>query len=542
MTSRVPLVVIAVFAATAVATLAPVWNAPGWPMNHETWTFAQRTHIYARHWAVADILPIWSSADNMGFGSPQPLFYHRLFYLVAGPLALVFGSLKTADAVAIAAALIAGATGMYVLTRQMGAGALAATVAGVSLVAANYTVTNWLVRGAVAELTGAMLVPWVFFFFVRALTNARMSVGLGVSLGLLWHAHSVMAFYVGMLLAVTFLILAACRLASWTTLDPRTALPAVGVFVLLVAPHLALMAILQRGYDMSRIISEPFTPSFQFRPVLSYVWDTYWIPGHTSAGYTTQIDLPMLALLVVSMAAAVKRRREVSRSAVMLAALAIPAALCFALQMPWTDSFFVHMPGAAYIQFPWRLLAVITPTLIALAVVIADVALPHDKRLLAFGVCAAWMVAGSHAFVPLADGRVTVDPVTMATVRFSGFREYEPVIAPPVGGLRAAIVRRWAETKCAVTRENPDEEVLRATFRVTCERAGVVPLPIYASALHRVRVSGFDRTESCQREADLPAVCVATVPAGRSVVDVQMPTVGRALRALLTGGAQWVSE
>ena len=505
-------------------------------MNHETWTFAQRTHIYARHWAVADVLPIWSSADNMGFGSPQPLFYHRLFYMVAGPLALVFGSLKTADAVAITAALIAGATGMYVLTRQMGAGALAATVAGVSLVAANYTVTNWLVRGAVAELTGAMLVPWVFFFFVRALTNARMSVGLGVSLGLLWHAHSVMAFYVGMLLVITFLALALCRRASWTILNPRTAWPALTAFFTLVLPHLALMWPLQRGYDASRIISEPFAPWFQFRPISTYFWDTYWTPGHTEAGYTTQIDLPMLALLVVAVAAALKRRHDVSLFTATLVAVAIPTALCLALQTAWTDSFYRYMPGAAYIQFPWRLLAVLTPGLIAVAVVLADQALPHDKRLLALGACGAWMVAGSIAFAPLTDGRVPVDPVSLANVSFSGFHEYEPVISPPLADLKGAITRRWSEIGCTVTRDEPDKEVMCVRFNVRCERAGVVPLPIYASVLHRIRTSGFDRTTPCLDVPDLPAVCAATVPAGINTVDVQMPTLGAAVRALVARG------
>ena len=108
-------------------------------MNHETWGIAQRTQIYARHVAGLDLLPIWSSVDNLGFGSPFPLFYHRLFYLVAAPLAIALGSLKAADAVAVILALTTGAWGMFRLTRQMGAGELGATVAGISLIAANYT-------------------------------------------------------------------------------------------------------------------------------------------------------------------------------------------------------------------------------------------------------------------------------------------------------------------------------------------------------------------------------------------------------------------
>ena len=534
--NRVAAAICIVFAATAVVTLAPVWNGPGWPMNHETWGIAQRTQIYARHVAGLDLLPIWSSVDNLGFGSPFPLFYHRLFYLVAAPLAIALGSLKAADAIAVILALTAGAWGMFRLTRQMGASELGATVAGISLIAANYTVTNWLVRGAVAELTGAMLVPWALLYFVRALTSRRMTVGLGISLGLMWHGHSLMAFYMGILLAITFLVLASFGKASWTILNPRTAWPALTAFSVLVLPHVALMSLLQRDYDPSRIISEPFAPWFQFRPLSSYFWDTYWTPGHTSAGYSTQIDLPMLALLVVAAAAALKRRHDVSGSATMIGAVAIPTVLCLALQMPWTEGFYRYMPGAAYIQFPWRLLAVLTPGLIAVAVVLADQALPHDKRLIALGACAAWMLAGSLVFAPLTDGRVPVDPVSLATIRFSGFREYQPVISPPLADLKTAVTRRWSETGCMVTRDGADDEVMRARFDVMCERAGVVPLPIYASTLHRVHASGFDRTEPCVAVADLPAVCAATVHAGVNIVDVQMPTLGAAVRALVARG------
>ena len=534
--NRVAVAILVVFAATAIVTLAPVWNGPGWPMNHETWGIAQRTQIYASHWAGADLVPIWSSTDNLGFGSRFPLFYHRLFYLVAALLALMLGSLKAADAGAIMLALTAGAWGMFRLTRQMGASELGASVAGISLIAANYTVTNWLVRGAVAELTGAMLVPWVLVYFQRALASRRMNVGLGVTLGLMWHAHSVLAFYVGMLLAITFLVLALCRNASWTILDPRTAWPALTVFSIFVLPHLALMWLFQRGYDTSRIISEPLVPWLQFRPIRAYFWDTYWTPGHTEAGYTTQIDLPMLALLVVAVATTLKRRHDLSRGATMLATVAIPSALCLALQMPWTESFYRYMPGAAYVQFPWRLLAVLTPGLIAVAIVLADQVLPHDKRLLSLGACAAWMVAGSLAFAPLTDGRVPVDPVSLAHISFSGFREHQPIISPPLADLTAAISSRWTEIGCIVIRDDPGAEVTLARFHVTCERAGVVPLPIYSSVLHRVHTSGFDRATPCLDVSDLPAVCAATVHAGVNVVDVQMPTLGAAARHLVTLG------
>ncbi len=531
---------LAVFAATAAATLAPVWNAPGWPSGHDGPMFAQRAHIYARHFADLDVMPIWSSADVNGFGSPMPLFYHKLFYVLAAPLAMLLPSMKTATVVAIVAVLVLGAVGMYRLVRELGASRLAATAAGCCLIAANYTVTNWLVRGAMAELTAAMLLPHLLLYFSRAVEQGRMPAALGACLGLVWLGHSVMAYYAALILAATYLVLASAGAARWSVLHPATAWRPVVVFALLVLPYLVPMAIVGAQYDLSRFLSPPLHPSYQFRPLSWYLWDRQWTFGHTVSGLTRQIDLPMLALIgIVAATLATRHHRradapgpEAASTRPRLAPLLVPVALCLLLQMPWTEWFYLHVPGAAYIQFPWRLLAVLTPALIAVALVLADRLLPHDARLLALGGATAWMIAGSGAFVPLVDPRLSVDPVTLAGVNFSGYREYEPVMAPPLADLRGRIADRWAAAGCAYEREAPDAEMIEVRFAVVCAHSGVLPLPVYASPLHRVSTAAFNRRVRCQALADIPAVCGVTVPAGRTTVVVEEPTMGAVVREL----------
>ena len=121
------------FTALTAATLVPLWRDAGWPLNHSGNLFALHTHVYARHFSWFDILPIWSSADVSGFGSPMPLLYHKLFYFLAGVIALGVGSLKSADLIAVALLLVAGAAGLYLTMRTLGASRLAATVAGCSV-------------------------------------------------------------------------------------------------------------------------------------------------------------------------------------------------------------------------------------------------------------------------------------------------------------------------------------------------------------------------------------------------------------------------
>jgi hypothetical protein len=503
-------------------------------MSHEGPLFGLRTYIYARHFSWLDLMPIWSSADAYGFGSPMPLMYHKLFYYLAGALLLLTGSIKTANLVAVALLLVLGAIGLFITMRTLGASRLASLVAGCSLITANYTVTNWLVRGALAEFSAAMVVPWVFLFFVRAVRDGRLSVPLGVSIGLLWLSHSVLALFTAWLLAAAFFILATARLAPWSVLNPRTAWPALLAFTCFLAPYLLPMLILDDPYQFTRILSVPFQPIYQFRPALVYIWEPYWRFGSTAKGLMVQFDHPMLTLLAVGLFSLVRGgwppsqpagdRQPVSEVLRPTLALLIVAAIGTLLQLRVSSFFYEWMPGAAFIQFPWRLLAVVTPALIATAVYVADRTVAGDTRPFLLGGALAWMIVGCGAFEPLRDGRIALEP-KLAGMTFSGFREYEPALAAPVTEIRMRIAARWTEAGCTHTRLDPDDEVRTARFETSCGRAAALPLPLYASVLHQVSSTTQQRHQRCLNLPQFAAVCGAVIPAGDSVLTVEMPTM-----------------
>ena len=115
-----PVLRIALFVAVATVTTHHLWGASGWPQNHEATTFAVRTQIYADHLRAGDLLPVWSSRDNGGLGSPQPALYHKLFYLTAGSLRVAGASLKNALVLATVAFLVIGAAGTRRLAAALG--------------------------------------------------------------------------------------------------------------------------------------------------------------------------------------------------------------------------------------------------------------------------------------------------------------------------------------------------------------------------------------------------------------------------------------
>ena len=532
MTSRWPqALVVVLFATLAGATLVSVWSQAGWPQSHDNSGFMTITHIYARHLSWLDLMPIWSSIDESGLGSPLPLMYHKLFYLLAGGLALLTGSIKAADGMAIGLFLVGGAVGICLTTRELGASWLASIISGCSLITANYTITNWLVRGALAEFSGAMVVPWVFLYFVRMIRSGQIPIGLGVSLGLVWLSHSVLGFYTALILASTYLTLAAFRIAPWSVLNPRTAWRSIICFLALVGPYLVPLAVVGRAYDLSRFLTA-YHATNQLVPPFAYLWDTRWRFGVTPYGLTYQLDPAMLLLAGIGLGALARYNVESKIGGRGLVQAALPFILVFLwsyfLQLQAAIPFYERFPGANYIQFPWRLLALMTPALIVTAVCLADMTLPRDGRSFILGGAVVWMVVGCGAFVPAQFPRVGVAP-QLAGLTFSSFGEYDPRDAARPVNLWPQLTQRWNEAACSIDRLSSDEAPV-VRFHTSCPTATVLPLPLYASPFHAIAGLESASARPCVALVDFPGVCGAVIPAAEATVSVVVPTIASFFR------------
>jgi hypothetical protein len=457
------------------------------------------------------------------------LLYHKLFYLVSGALASATGSVKGGLVSAIAILLVTGATGMASTLRALGASRGAAFAAGCCLVAANYTVANWLVRGAMAEFSAAMVMPWLLGFFVRTLQVGRVRLGLGVSLALLWLAHSVLAFYAVLLLGATFGLLAVVGAAPWRVLSPRTAWPAVAACLLLVAPYLLPMAIIGPDYDVSLILTFPYSPAHQFRPIGSYLWDHDFAFGQTWNRISARVDHPMLALLAAGAAGTFLGRRGSAgpwptvRATLPLCLLLLLVGL---LQLRIAAPFYERVPGAAFVQFPWRLMAFITPALIVTAIYLADRGMPGGAGRVAVVGATMWMLDVSGAFVPLRYERLPM-PTAVQRTWFGHFGEYQPRGVPARADLAPRVQALWQKNGCRLEQApEHQEEGPYVHLDAHCARGAMLPLPVYRSPLHMVAVTVGGRRGPpvpCLVVPDAPQLCGAAVPAADSRISVAIP-------------------
>lgn len=529
---RQPAILVSLLMVACGLTLLPIAGMNGWPINHDAY-FLDRTKIYALHILQGDLFPVWSSVDNSGFGSPQPALYHKLFYLISG-WALVFTeSLTDAIFLSLLLWLTVGSLGMYRLCRTIGCGEMTSFCGGILLVVANYTVTNWLVRGAMAELAAAMLMPWLLSEFIRSLQFAKFGLRFCVILVLVFLSHSALCYAVALILGLCALLMVIHGRLSVRIFSPISLATLLVLAGILLGPYLMAMAYFAADYDMSRITPPVYRPENQLQPFGRYFWDSDWYWGQSFYGNLMQLDFAAMMLLALALIAAVWRKvfcQDCSVRDNSCVALFLIAGIGLALQTILAIPYYRFFPGAVYIQFPWRLLALITPVLIALALLLARKQF-SEKLAKGFSVIAVVIsIFLCGAFVPIQYGEVArVDP-SLENVTFSAFGEYVPRLAVASIG-KEDLFRSYQEQGCLLSESSGQVESLTRSFVINCKRATLLALPLYSSAAHRLTVQGV--AGSCLTHRDFPGFCSISLPEGAAYITVELPTLRSVFASLL---------
>jgi hypothetical protein len=348
--------------------LAPVIVHPGWPYNHDGCAAVDRTYIYAAHFKQRDLIPIWSSNDGFGMGTPLPLFYHKLFYYPSGMLCALTGNMKASLVLTLYLFMVLGCYGVVMICRQMNVDRAVASVLSGGICFLNYTVTDWFVRGAVSEFSAAMLIPYLVAWCVRLIKTGKFSCSLGLIMLLLFLAHSVIALYAAVLiLPAVGIALAVDHSVKQLKHILFRSLVSAAIFLALASIFLVPMVMTRAWYNISAVLEPDFLPwnNFKFfewyffNP--TYLWQLDW------QKMTVQMDLPVAVFLILSVFAFFRLggRFNISREAYRLSFFPFSVLVffvsagivCMALQLPCSTFFYKIVPGAKYVQFPWRLLS-----------------------------------------------------------------------------------------------------------------------------------------------------------------------------------------
>lgn len=398
--------------AYAILARLLTWAAfeAGWPANHERLAPFERVETYRRAFAAHDWLPLWTPYPAAGHGSAMPLIYHRLFSGFGGLLALKLGAVR-ATRWSLVMALALGGYGMHRAAATLGARPGIRLAAGVLFVTSPYVLTDWLVRGAVAEFSAMMVLPWFLGALVRFSRGEAVGVRLGLLGALLFHAHSMICLFALPMPVIAGLV-AIARPGRPGCGSRAAAVMRVGfaaaqfaaIFLVLTGPFLLAIDLVRSRFRFE--VLDTFHAAHEYTPMARHLLENLDF-GANIKPFSVEIGVAIVVLCVgFGFAVLTTRTRVASRPFVFLA---LSLVLYGFLLHPSSTWIYYRLPGAALLQFPWRLLVFLAPIGVLLASAMAQALLRSRSRALP-AVSSALAVASLYQVLSTLDGqKITYD-------------------------------------------------------------------------------------------------------------------------------------
>jgi hypothetical protein len=176
--------------------LGPLLTAGVWPTTHDGIRYWFLFEGFRDAFLHGFIYPRWMPDFYGGYGSPTFLYYQPGFFYIFLAVSFLIDAPWVQMCLALGLVFLGGSVGAYLMARRL-ADRFTALLAAAVFVLTPYHFVNLYVRGALAELTAAMIVPWSIFFLI-ALRDAvrdrrggewRWATGLAVAVASVAYAH-----------------------------------------------------------------------------------------------------------------------------------------------------------------------------------------------------------------------------------------------------------------------------------------------------------------------------------------------------------------
>ena len=342
------------------------------------------------------IYPQWDFTAAHGVGEPRFVFYPPISWLLGAVLSMVVGIPRTADAFIVAALLCCGLSMFLSLRRYVAAPA--AVAAAVFFALNPYMLFNGLERSAFGELLAS---AWLPPLVVAAIDSRPRVRSVAVPFALLWLTNIPTAI-IGSYLLLGIMCL---RLLQFVFLQQRDGRSSQGeslryasvcvlgaILGLLLTAFFLVPAIHQEHYvqlNTAFIEGQNYKDSFLLRHTPYSSRQVI----HAVSLITAQL-LGFFALLSGTLLYITRKNGSTqSQHRVVLLGLVVLAAVVTFLLLPMSSIAWQYVPELSVLQFPWRLLGVLTLLCsFALAMVLDTL---RDKRfvLVAMALVLGWFLA-----------------------------------------------------------------------------------------------------------------------------------------------------
>lgn len=329
--------------------------------------------------------PAWAFSPAWNAGEPRFVFYPPISWTLGGLLGLVL-PWSAVPPVYTWLALLAAGFGMYRMARELKASTAESTLTAVVYMANPYMIFTAYERAAYAELLAA---AWLPLLFAAVFRDRPTVLRVAVPMALLWLTNApaaVMGSY-------AFSLLAAVRLVSfWRSSTARASAELAARLMAGATLGLGLAAfyVLPAAYERRWVqIAMALVPGMRIGD--NFLFQRTGDAPHDAVLHTaSEIALAMLLCTVLILCAAADQLRNLAmrnvlrpdvrtrtvRSNAVRSVAALVAAVALLLT-PLSGAFWRTAPEVAFLQFPWRLTALLAVALCGLLpIVLRSIRLP----------------------------------------------------------------------------------------------------------------------------------------------------------------------
>lgn len=299
---------------------------------------------------------------DMGYGNGYPLFnfYGPLAYYIGAAASSILGFVGAAKLLFFLP-LVFGAIGMYILAKEL-FGKIPGLTGAILFMFAPYRALDAYVRGAIGELFGLSLIPFVFYFFLRLIKtgNKKYFTLATLSTFLFFISHNIMTLIFTPFLIIWILYFLYQEKWKWLK---------VTIISLSLAFGLSAFFILPAFFEKNLVQTDALTRNeldfrAQFVKVSQLFIDRSWNYSGSSPLSTNtmsyQIGWPQWILVVAALIVVfiTKKRKNISLFALLF------LMFMFSIFMTHNKSSFIweQIKILAFVQFPWRFLSIVVFT------------------------------------------------------------------------------------------------------------------------------------------------------------------------------------
>ena len=344
------------FAVGLLLTLSLLWPLMAAPyFSHDD--NVQTMRIFEMRACLADgqIPCRWVADLGGGYGYPEYNFYAPLAYYVGAGYYQLSQDLIVASKLTFATGFVLAFPTMFLVGRKLW-GTLGGSLAAILYVFAPYHALNMYHRGAMGELWAVALVPLVFWAYLRLreYPSGWGSLLLGGTLAALIVTHNLTALLVLGTLAVLVLVQGRLRRdGAYLALAGACgfALSAFYLLPMVAENGLVHLETLTRGeYN--------YAQHFQNWDDL-FVERAWWSPGNTS-GVAHQIGTVHVVVWALAAVAAISLWRSNRQLRFIVAAASVLIVASVFMMLPASRVIWDRVPDMSLLQFPWRLMTLVS--------------------------------------------------------------------------------------------------------------------------------------------------------------------------------------